>query len=537
MEARAGFPRCAFFILLLPACASAGDPAEPNEELGQLEATITPVGVEVSVPRHLADGEEYQVGTAALVKHGERIVAAAWTEQEGGGRPLTKGVGAPLADQASPLVFPRNMNRLSAPDANSCFGCHAQPFGIVGGGGDFVANVFVLAHRFDFATFDHEDAIATRGSLMEDGRHALLDNIANSRATLGMFGAGYIEMLARQMTTELQAVRDAIPPGGSAALVAKGVSFGELRHNADGTWDASGVVGLPAPSVATSGTTGPNLIVRPFHQAGAVISLRQFTNNALNHHHGVQTTERFGTGTDPDGDGFVNEATRADVTAASVFQAAMAVPGRMIPDDPAIEAAVLVGEQRFDEIGCTSCHVAALPLTNEGWKFTEPNPFNPPGNLRPGEAPTLTVDLRSNKLPPPRLPVDGGVVWVPAYTDLKLHDICAGPDDPNAEPVDMHAPAGSPEFFAGNRRFLTKKLWGAANEPPYFHHGKFATMREAIVNHAGEAQAVTDAYNALPAAEQDAVIEFLKTLQVLPPGTKHLVVNEKYQAKQWPVAR
>src|SRR5207244_10024170 len=112
--------------------------------------------------------------------------------------------------------------------------------------------------------------------------------------------------------------------------------------------------------------------------AGNVVSIRQFSNNAFNHHHGIQSTERFGKDTDPDGDGVTNELTRADVTAVSIFQATMAVPGREIPNDPEIEAAVLAGEQRFSAIGCTSCHIPALPLNRQGWIFTEPNPFNPP---------------------------------------------------------------------------------------------------------------------------------------------------------------
>ena len=74
-----------------------------------------------------------------------------------------------------------------------------------------------------------------------------------------------------------------------------------------------------------------------------MVSLREFSNNAFNHHHGIQSTERFGRNTDPDGDGFVNEITRADIAAATIFQATMAVPGRVIPNDPAIEAAVLSG--------------------------------------------------------------------------------------------------------------------------------------------------------------------------------------------------
>jgi hypothetical protein len=96
------------------------------------------------------------------------------------------------------LEFPRNFNRISAPDANSCAGCHNIPFGVPGGGGDIVANVFVLGQRFDFATFDGADLTPTRGELDERGLTTRLQSIANSRATLGMFGSGYIEMLARR---------------------------------------------------------------------------------------------------------------------------------------------------------------------------------------------------------------------------------------------------------------------------------------------------------------------------------------------------
>jgi hypothetical protein len=254
------------------------------------------IGREVAVPDHLADGEELEVSLRVLLAHGERIFAAVWTEQEGGGRPLTKGVGTPLSDPTSPLVFPRNMNRLSAPDSNSCAGCHAQPFGIRGGGGDFVTSAFVLAHRFDFATFDHADTIVGRGALMENGEFAQLESISDSRATIGMFGSGFIEMLARQITVDLISIRDRLEPGQTAALVSTGVSFGALTRRADGTWDASAVEGLSPPSVATSGAEPPSLIVRPFFQTGATISLRQFTNDALNHHHGIQSSERFGPG-------------------------------------------------------------------------------------------------------------------------------------------------------------------------------------------------------------------------------------------------
>lgn len=484
------------------------------------------IGREVSVPTHLQDGEEFQVSLKNLIDHGKRLFTAVWTVQEGGGRPLTKGTGAPLSDPFDPLVFPRNFNRVSAPDANSCAGCHNAPFGLPGAGGDIVANVFVLGQRFDFATFDHAETTPTKGAVDEQGQFVTLQTIANSRATLGMFGSGFIEMLARQMTADLQAIRDATPPGGSNPLVSKGISFGVIARDGNGNWDTSAVEGLPAVSLTTTGPNNPpSLIIRPFHQAGRVVSLREFTNNAFNHHHGIQPTERFGVGTDPDGDGFVNEMTRADVTAAVIFQATLPVPSRVLPEDPEAQAAVAVGEAKFQAIGCASCHVPSLPLDNKGWIFTEPNPFNPPGNLQVGEAPTFSVDLTSSSLPAPRLKPSKGVVHVPAFTDLKLHDITSGPDDPNAEPLDMQEPAGSPGFFAGNRKFITRKLWGTANEPPFFHHGQFTTMREAVLAHAGEALASREAFEDLDQYEQDSVIEFLKTLQVLPPGTNELVIT------------
>ena len=507
--------------------------------LGASMASANEIGSEVSIANHLADGEEFEISVSDLLEHGSDLFSAMWTIQEGGGRPLTKGSGGELSDPSSPLDFPRNFNRVSAPDANSCAGCHNAPFGIPGGGGDIVANVFVLGQRFDFATFDIDDGVPTRGAVNENGELVDLQTVGNSRNTLGMFGAGYIEMLARQITVDLQAIRDGIAPGESAELTSKGIHYGMLARAADGTWDTSGVDGLPPTSLSTDGAdVPPSLVIRPFHQAGAVVSLREFTNGAFNHHHGIQTTERFGEGVDPDGDGFVNEMTRADVTAASIFQATLAVPGRVIPNDPEIEAAILAGERTFDNIGCSDCHIQRLPLDNEGWLFSEPNPFNPPGNLQPGEAPEYVIDLNSRDLPLPRLRANrDGITWVPAFTDFKLHDITFGPGDPNREPLNQHAPAGSEEFFAGNSRFLTRKLWGTANEQPYFHHGQYTTLREAVLAHFGDADAQRASFESLPESEQNEVIEFLKSLQVLEPGTRSLIVDENGRPKQWPPRR
>ena len=65
-------------------------------------------------------------------------------------------------------------------------------------------------------------------------------------------------------------------------LSSKGISFGTLIHNSDGGWDASKVEGISAPSLTTAKSAIPSLVIRPFHQVGNIVSVRQFTNNAFN---------------------------------------------------------------------------------------------------------------------------------------------------------------------------------------------------------------------------------------------------------------
>jgi hypothetical protein len=490
------------------------------------------LGEEVAV-RHLHDGDEHRVPITVLAKQGATLFADDYSEQDGAGRPVMKGTGRPLTDVSHPLRGSRAWNRFSGPDANSCAGCHNSPYGIVGGAGDLATNVFVLGQRFDFATFDTNDKLPTRGAADEEGQISAMNMMANSRATTGLFGAGYLEMLARQITADLQDIRCTIKPGETKELASKGIHFGELTLTKSGVWDASHVTGLSRLSlISTASSNPPSLVIRPWHQASNVVSIREFTNNAFNQHHGMQSTERFGVDTDPDGDGVKNELTRADITAISVFQAALQVPGRVIPRDREIEQAVVNGEKVFRQVGCASCHIPRLPLDKQGWIYSEPNPYNPPGNLRLGETKTLFVDLSSDELPPPRLKPDvTGIVWVEAYTDFKLHDI-AGPDD--VEALDMNQSVWSKKFKEGNRRFLTRRLWGVANMPNHYHHGLYTTMRRSVLAHSGEALQSRMAFERLPKYDQDSLIEFLKTLQVLPPGTKNLIVDEKFQAREWP---
>ena len=123
------------------------------------QTSSSQIGREVAVPVHLQDGQEFNTPIMQLIQYGTRLFNAQFTVQEGAGRPQSKGTGAPLSDPSSPLVFPRNFDRISSPEANACSGCHNAP--VSGGGGDRVTEVFVLAQRFDRLTFDHSDGIPT----------------------------------------------------------------------------------------------------------------------------------------------------------------------------------------------------------------------------------------------------------------------------------------------------------------------------------------------------------------------------------------
>ncbi len=453
------------------------------------------IGEKPAVETHL-DQARIDSGDAALselIAHGQLLFDARFNMLDGQGRPASTGTGDPRIPDQPAFI------RTSSPEANSCAGCHNQPRS--GGGGDFVANVFVLAQAADPVTF------------------SVAPEFSNERNTLGMFGAGPIEMLAREMSDDLIAIREAATVeaanGGATVtrdLVAKGVNFGSITVWADGTVDPRGIEGVDW-----------DLIIKPFHQKGAVVSLREFTNNAMNHHHGMQASERFGGGVDADGDGYSDEMTVGDMTAIAVFQAALGTPGRHMPPTMEAIAAVERGETVFGEIGCTACHIPSMTL--ETAMFTEPNPYNPPGNARPNDLPnSFSFDMTQEGLLP-RLEAAGGGAIVRAFTDLKRHDL-------NDDEVNFFAneqlSQGSLVGFASEsdfsvpaaprptEEFLTRKLWDVGNSMPYGHRGDLTTLTEVITHHGGEGRDSRESFLALPQEDKDAVIEFLKSMQVLP---------------------
>src|SRR5438128_10376354 len=125
---------CRWLVLLTPFLIATLTWAQsPNSQVGK----------EVAIPIHLQDGEEFNTSIKQLIQYGAQLFNAKFTIQEGAGRPNSKGTGAPLSDPSSPLVFPRNFDRISSPEANACSGCHNAA--ISGAGVDRATEVSVLA--------------------------------------------------------------------------------------------------------------------------------------------------------------------------------------------------------------------------------------------------------------------------------------------------------------------------------------------------------------------------------------------------------
>ena len=71
----------------------------------------------------------------------------------------------------------------------------------------------------------------------------------------------------------------------------------------------------------------------------------------------------------------------------------------------------------------------------------------------------------------------------------------------------------SRQDFEGSRnKRRTTPLWGVRLRPRLMHDGASLTLLEAITRHKGEASHVTQQFEKLKRPDQEAIIEFLKSL-------------------------
>ncbi len=433
-------------------------------------------------------GELPAIVLEELRLRGEALFTAKFTRADGAGRPLATQESEPAKRSKAPREL---FDRASGPDANSCSGCHNQP--ATGGAGEFVTNIFISeANAADLAPIPVP---------------SLAPSLVNERGTTHIFGAGLIELLSREMTAKLHAIRDnaiARARGENrsirAALDTKGVSFGELIALPSGELDVSGVEGI-----------SHDLIVKPFGQKGVFVSLREFTVNVLNHHHGMQAQERFGfeqTGElDFDGDGVTTEMTKGDVSALVAWQAGLPAPHIQEPDDDEWRQAAAQGRLVFEQFDCGTCHISKLPL--ESLKFADPGPYGAKGTLSNSDvAEPAIYDLGLIDWVAKLERNAEGQVLVPLFGDLKRHNI-ADEGEPLAN--EQLAQRGVQPGI-----FMTAELWGMSDTAPYGHRNDLVTINEIISAHGGEARNARDNYLNASQTDRSALIAFLKTLKISP---------------------
>lgn len=436
-------------------------------------------GQEQAVSIHLTNESLHNMSPKALSAHGQMLFDAKFTVLDGAGRPRATGAEVPVkTKRPSQQAF----TRTSGPEANACKGCHNDP--VSGGAGEFVTNVFSSEGvvNADFITLDKQ--------------------FSNERGTSHLFGSGLVELLAREMTAELQDIREQAVKKAKlektevrVVLETKGINFGFLTISSHGFIDINQIDGVDF-----------DLVVRPFSQKGVFTSLRQFSINAMNSHHGMQASERYGEvwthENDFDEDGYIDELTPADISSLVVFQAMLAAPEQELPKDKELKDAAVKGQQYFSEAGCTSCHVAELPLTS--LSFAEPGPYNNAGTSRQTDG----VYQLHFELPSQGLRKDKNGIWyVPLFSDLKRHVI-----------ADSQTPfLGNERLsqrFIANDVFITPRLWGVGSSAPYGHRGDISTLREIIGHHGGDAKDSRQAFEAFNEIQQASVIEFLLSLKL-----------------------
>jgi hypothetical protein len=333
-------------------------------------------------------------------------------------------------------------------------------------------------------------------------------------------------MLADEITTDLRAIRaravDQAKRQGKPVtrpLSSKGIDYGAITAHPNGRVDTSRVDGVD-----------PDLRVRPFLAHGATISLREFIVGAFDGEMGLQAH-------DP-------ELTAAEAGGRMVTPAGMVLDGTLDRIEPPRELsdpqgstghelptslvdhlefyllnyfkpgtyrqtrATQLGHQLMAKIGCTRCHIADLPLTQDRRVADVETVYDSQRGGLNGLFATATplhdeVDDGS-EFPTKKPPLLQPFLVRNIFTDLKRHDL-----GPNFHEQDFNGTVRT--------RFMTMPLWGVGSTSPYGHDGRSINLEEVILRHGGEAQASRQAFAQLPEDEQDAVLRFLSSLVLFPP--------------------
>jgi hypothetical protein len=346
----------------------------------------------------------------------------------------------------------------------------------------------------------------------------------DSRDAPHLFGLGLKEMLADEMTTDLRSTRDLavtlakqMKRPVALKLETKGVKFGSITGNPDGSVDCSKVQGVDS-----------DLRVKPFFAEGSTISLREFIAGALHNEMGLEASadpellaasaggrvvtpsgmvldgakDKISAPPAPDADNG-NEVDPAVVDHLEFYLLNYFKPGHGQPSAVADH-----GRRVFDRAGCSSCHVSNMTIDHDRRVADLETAYDPTRGIFNSLFATATPLFRDvddgTGLPHLKVPAGNSFVVADIYTDLKRHDL-------------------GPNFYERNwdgtmqTQFLTRALWGVGSTGPYGHDGRSMTLNDVILRHGGEAQASRDKYSALRNNEQIALQTFLNSLVLFPP--------------------
>ena len=159
----------------------------------------------------------------------------------------------------------------------------------------------------------------------------------------------------------------------------------------------------------------------------------------------------------------------------------------------ASSAAAKKGAGLFDKIGCATCHVETLTTAPAGTKIN---------------GGTFTI--------PDAL---GSITFHP-WGDFLMHDLGTGDGILQATREHygkrvfqmMSDYLSKQDFESSRNKIRTAPLWGVRLRPRLMHDGESLTLRDAILRHRGESVHVTQKFEKLKGEDQEAIIEFLKSL-------------------------
>lgn len=306
------------------------------------------------------------------------------------------------------------------------------------------------------------------------------------------------------------------------SLKSKGITYGIIRVNPDGSVDPSRLEGVDA-----------DFRVRPFFHHGGTISIREFVVGALNGEMGmeafdpdlakaaggeevltpsgmvlngktdtIETPPALSESNDPDRDGVANEMPVSLVDHLEFYLLNYFKPaiGRETKDSQR-------GQRLFQDIQCTGCHIQNLDIEKdrrvadvETTYHRRRGVFN---ELFAGATP-LFQEVQGSGSPSMKKPNGKRFVVKNIYADFKRHDLGSTYWERN---------------FDGSltKEFMTEPLWGVATAAPYGHDGRSIDLWSVIMRHGGEAQNARDRFARLSEEKQGQVIDFLQTLVLFPP--------------------